>query len=85
MTLYHLKPCMSRSRTSWSQRVSLAERSRSSFVIFVLVCVQVSLSLSTGDAVGGHQWEVQALSARIHAGVCRRCRVPKKVFTFRAR
>jgi hypothetical protein len=33
--------------------ISLAEHSHSSFVLFVSVCVQVSLSLSSGDAIGG--------------------------------
>jgi hypothetical protein len=44
MRLYHLKPCMSRSQTAWSRRVSLAERSRSSFTLFVsLLCAALSL------------------------------------------
>jgi hypothetical protein len=51
-----------------SQRISLAERSRLSFTLFVSVlCACFSLSLSSGVAVGGSQWKVQALSARIHA------------------
>jgi hypothetical protein len=73
-----------------SQWIILAEHSHSNFALFVsLWCadfsLSLSLSLSSNDAVGGHQWEVQALSARIHAGACRWCSVPKKVFTFRAR
>jgi hypothetical protein len=55
-----------------SQRISLAERSRLSFTLFVSVLcacfsLSLSLSLSSGVAVGGSQWKVQALSARIHA------------------
>jgi hypothetical protein len=42
-------------------------------------------TLSSGDAIGGRQWEVQALSARIHARAHRWCSVPKKVFTSRVR
>jgi hypothetical protein len=41
--------------------------------------------LSSGDAIGGRQLEVQALSAGIRAGVRRWCSVPKKVFTSRVR
>jgi hypothetical protein len=42
-----------------------------------MLCVGFSLSLSPSVAVGGSQWEVQALSAGIHAEavagvVCRR-------------
>jgi hypothetical protein len=63
------------------QRISLAERSRSSFALFVpVLCAGFSLSLSSGDAVGGSQWEVHALSAGICAGACHWCSVPKKVF-----
>jgi hypothetical protein len=43
------------------------------------------LSLSSGDAVGGRQWEVQALSAGIRVGAGHWCSVPKKDFTFRVR
>jgi hypothetical protein len=44
-----------------SQRISLPERSHSRFVLFVSLCVQVplSLSLSSNDAIGNRQWEVQ--------------------------
>jgi hypothetical protein len=46
MSLYHLKPCMSRSRIAWFRWVNLAERSRSSFALFVSVlCAGFSLSL----------------------------------------
>jgi hypothetical protein len=61
-----------------SQWISLTERSRSSFALFVSVlCANFFLSLSPNVAVGGSQWEVQTLSAGIHdksvAGVvCRR-------------
>jgi hypothetical protein len=51
----------------------------------VCVCVRVCLCVCAGDAVGDRQHEVQPLSARICAGACRWCRVPKKVFTSRAR
>jgi hypothetical protein len=44
MSLYHMKPCMSRSRTTWSRWVHLVECSRSSFVLTVL-CRFLSLSL----------------------------------------
>jgi hypothetical protein len=74
MSLYHLKPCMSRSRTAWSRQVSLAKHSCSSFALFISVlCVgfSPSLSLSSGDAIGSSQWEVQALSAEIHVGAHR--------------
>jgi hypothetical protein len=69
-----------------SRWISLTEHSRSSFVLFVSVlCAGFSLSLSSDDIVGGSQWEVQALSARICDVACRWCSVPKKVFTSRAR
>jgi hypothetical protein len=63
-----------------SRRISLAERSCSSFTLFVSVlCAgfSLSLSLSPGVAVGGSQWKVQTLSAGICAEsvagvVCRR-------------
>jgi hypothetical protein len=84
MSLYHLKPCMSRSRTAWSWWVSLAEHSRSSFALFVSVLC-VGFSISPGDAIGGHQWEVQSLSAGIHAGAHHYCSVPKNIFTSRER
>jgi hypothetical protein len=67
-----------------SRRISLAERSRSSIAIFVSVLC-VGFSLSSADAVGGRQWEVQALTARIRARVYHWCSVPKKVLTFRVR
>jgi hypothetical protein len=35
---------------------------------FLYPCVCRFLSLSSDNAVGGRQWEDQALSARIHAG-----------------
>jgi hypothetical protein len=57
MSLYHLKPCMSRSRTVWSRWVSLAECSRSGFALIV-VCSFLPLSLSFGDADDIRQWEV---------------------------
>jgi hypothetical protein len=42
-----------------SQRISLAEHSRSSFALFVsLLCAGFSLSLSSNDAIGGSQWEL---------------------------
>jgi hypothetical protein len=70
--------------TFGSQQISLAEHSRSSFALCVsLLCV--GFSLSSGDAIGGHQWEVQALSAGIRAGAHCWCSVPKKVFTSRVR
>jgi hypothetical protein len=76
MRLYHLKPCMS-SQTAWSQRVSLAKRSRSSFAIFVsglcrflFLSLSLSLSLSLGNAVGDQQWEAQTLSAGIRVEAC---------------
>jgi hypothetical protein len=56
-----------------------------SLPLLYLCCVHVSLSLSSDDAIGGHQWEVQTLSAEIRAGARRRCRVQKKVFTSTAR
>jgi hypothetical protein len=65
-----------------SRRISLAESSRSSFVLFVsLLCAGLSPSPSSRDAIGGCQWEVQALSARARHWR----RVPKKVFTSRVR
>jgi hypothetical protein len=77
MSLYHFKSCMSRSWTTWSQWVSLAERDRSSFQLFVSVlCVGFSLSLLV---------MLLALSAGIYIAICHRCRVLKKVFTSRAR
>jgi hypothetical protein len=79
MSLYHLKPCMSSSWTTWSRWVSLAERSHLSFALIV-VCKFLSLSLSSGDAVDGFQWEVQALSAGFCVGARRRCRVVKEGF-----
>jgi hypothetical protein len=66
-----------------SRRISLAKCSLSSFVLFVSVCVQVSLS--SGDATGGSQCEVQALSARIRAVARHWCSVSKKIFTSKAR
>jgi hypothetical protein len=73
-----------------SRRISLTERSRSSFDLVVsLLCVgfslSLSLSLSSGNAVGACQCKVQALSAGICVGACRWCRVTKKVFTSRVR
>jgi hypothetical protein len=49
MSLYHLKPCMSRSLTACSRWVSLAEHSRSSFALIVL-CKFLPLP-SFGDAI----------------------------------
>jgi hypothetical protein len=40
----------------------------------------LSLSLSSDDAVDGHQWEVQALSAGFYTGPRRRCRVAEEGF-----
>jgi hypothetical protein len=58
--------------TFGSRWISLAERSPSSFALFVsALCAGFSLSLSTGVDVGGSQWEVQALSAGICAEVRR--------------
>jgi hypothetical protein len=37
-------------------------------------------SLSSGDAVDGHRWEVQALNAGFCAGAYRRCRVDVEGF-----
>jgi hypothetical protein len=37
-------------------------------------------SLSFGDAIDSHQWEVQALSARFHAGAHYRCRGAEEGF-----
>jgi hypothetical protein len=37
-------------------------------LLFLYQCVCRSLSLSFSDTVGGHQWEVWALSVVIHAG-----------------
>jgi hypothetical protein len=68
---------MSRSLTTWSCRVSLAECSHSSFALTV-VCR--FLLLSSGDAVDGHQWKVQALSAGVRAGVRHKCRVAEEDF-----
>jgi hypothetical protein len=41
-----------------SRWITLAERSHSSFMLFVSVCVQVPLSPS-GHANGDRQWKVQ--------------------------
>jgi hypothetical protein len=62
---------MSRSLTAWSYWVSLVECSRSSFIL-TIVCR--FLLPSIGDAIGGHQWEVQALNAEFHSGACCRFR-----------
>jgi hypothetical protein len=70
--------------TFGSQWISLTEHSRSSFALFVSVLC-AGFSLSPGVAIGGSQWEVQALSAGIRARVHRWCSVLKKVFTSRAR
>jgi hypothetical protein len=78
MSVYHLKPCMSRSRTAWSRRVSLTERCRSSFTLTVM-CRFLPF-LSSGDAVDNRQLEVQALSARFRAGARRWCRVVEEGF-----
>jgi hypothetical protein len=72
MSLYHLKPCMPRSRTTWSRWVSLAKRSRSSFALTVVF--RFLPFLSPGDAVDGRQWEVQTLTAGFHAEARRWCR-----------
>jgi hypothetical protein len=73
--------CLCRSLIAWSCRVSLAERSHSSFALTV-VCMFLSLSLplSSGDAVDGRQWIVQALSAKFCDGAHRRCRVAEEDF-----
>jgi hypothetical protein len=42
--------------------------------------VEVFAFLSSGDAIDGHQWEVQALSAGLRVGACRRCRVAEEGF-----
>jgi hypothetical protein len=68
---------MSRSMIAWLYRVSLPEHSRLSFALIV-VCR--SLSLSPDDAINDRQWEVQALSARFHAGAYHRCKVAKESF-----
>jgi hypothetical protein len=83
ISLYHLMPCMSRSLTTWSCQVNLAERSLSSFALTVVR--KFLPSLSSGDDVGGYQWEVQALRVGFRTRARHRCRVPKKVFTSRAR
>jgi hypothetical protein len=41
-----------------SRRISLAERSRSSFALFILVLC-AGFPLSPDVAIGGSQWEVQ--------------------------
>jgi hypothetical protein len=69
---------MSRSPTTWSCWVSLAKRSRSIFSLTV-VC-RFLPSLSSGDAIDGHQWEVQVLSAGFRSGLYRRCRVIEEGF-----
>jgi hypothetical protein len=74
---------MSRSPSTWSCRVSFAERGHSSFALTIM-CRFFS-SLSFDNAVDDRQWEVQALSDKFHAGARCRCRVSKKVFTSRAR
>jgi hypothetical protein len=61
-----------------SQRISLAERSRSSFALFVsLLCAGTSLSLSSGDALvtisGKSRLSVLESMLEVIAGVeCRR-------------
>jgi hypothetical protein len=42
--------------------------------------VEVFPFLSSGDAIDGHQWEVQALSAGFHVGACHRCGVAEEGF-----
>jgi hypothetical protein len=55
-------------------------------VLFVSVlCAGFSLSLSPDDAIDGRQLEVQALSDEIRVEARHWYRVPKKVFTCRAR
>jgi hypothetical protein len=78
MSLYHLKPCMSRSWTAWSQRASLAKCSRSSFALTV-VCRFLPF-LSPGDVVDGRQWKVQTLSVGFCVGAHHWCRVAKEGF-----
>jgi hypothetical protein len=79
---YFWSLCMSWFMAFESRRISLVECSRSSFPLFVsLLCAGLSLSLSSRDVVGGHQWEVQALSAGVRVGARHWCRVMKKVFT----
>jgi hypothetical protein len=68
-------------RSRW---ISLAERSRSRFALFVLVlCAGFSLSLSLDVAVSDSQWEVQTLSAGISAESV--TALEKKVFISKAR
>jgi hypothetical protein len=56
--LYHLKPCISSFVALRSRRISLAERSRSSFALIVsFLCAGEDLPPS-GDADEGCQWEV---------------------------
>jgi hypothetical protein len=50
-----------------SRQISLIEHSHSSFTLFCFSVVCRFFSLSPGVAVGGSQWEVQALSAEIRA------------------
>jgi hypothetical protein len=51
-------------------------------LLLTFVCRSLSLSLppspSSGDAVDGHQWEVQAFSARFHIEPHHRCRVTEE-------
>jgi hypothetical protein len=44
-----------------------------------------SLSLSSGDVVDGHQWEVQTLSAGFCTGPVAGVELTKEAFTSRAR
>jgi hypothetical protein len=83
MSLYHLKPCMSRSQTAWSRRAGLAERSRSSFAL-TIVCRFLPF-LSSGDAVDDHQWEVQVYVLDSMLEPIVGVELPKKVFISRAR
>jgi hypothetical protein len=66
---------MSRSWTTWSRRISLAEHSHSSFALTV-----VCRSLSVGDAVDGSQWEVQPLGAGFRVVAHQRYRVTEEGF-----
>jgi hypothetical protein len=63
---------MSRSLAAWSQRVSLAERSRSRFACNFL-CVG-SHSLLFGDVNDGCQWKSSLLSVGFCTGAHRRHR-----------
>jgi hypothetical protein len=69
---------MSRSLTASSCWVNLVERSHSSFALTV-VCRFLPFP-SFDDAVGIHQWKVQALSVGFRTGARCRCRVVEECF-----